>query len=390
MLVASLSTAHYKGTDMRKTVTILLLTWILAPTALAQTVETVLVSPMITDYLALDTATGDLYSTNYQQISRIAPDGTIELLIDALDFVTGLGVSKDGDLYYAETRMGVIYKRAANGIVSVHASGLNDAIGIWMSPEDDGFYTQTYTGGIYFIGFDGAVQTIATGLAERMTDIVLDEAGTMYLAYFDFGRIDKMDPNGTPTEFATIPSWLSYITYANGYLYATGWQSHQLYRIDVATGEVELIAGTGDPGLADGQALTAAQFNVPNGLVPSVTGDTLYISDLRSNALRRVTSITTVALEEDTEAPEGFVLAQNYPNPFNPATAIPYTLRRPSQVTLTVTDLAGRNVATLVSEHQAPGTYSATWDAVGQPSGVYLYRLETESFTQTRRMILVK
>ena len=66
------------------------------------------------------------------------------------------------------------------------------------------------------------------------------------------------------------------------------------------------------------------------------------------------------------------------------------TLNRTSPVTITVTDLMGREVAMLLSETQAPGSYTVTWEARNQPSGVYLYRLQTDRFTQTRKMILLR
>ena len=312
------------------------------------------------------------------------------MLAEGYSLVTGMDVSAAGDLYYNDTVAGIIYKRDTNGVITELVTSLVEPIGLWMSPNDDGFYTQIVSGAIYLIGFDGTVTEIIAGLGGRVTDIALDEAGNFYLAYFDFGLVKKITPDGTVTELATIPGWISYITYANNYIYATGWQSHQVYRIDPVTGEIELIAGTGQPGLVDGDALTTAQFSIPNGILASVTGDTLYVTDFTTHALRRIIGALTVAVEDDIEQPEGFALAQNYPNPFNPVTAIPYTLSRTSHVTITVIDLMGREIATLVSERQAPGAYTVSWDAHHQPSGVYLYRLETESVTQTRRMILLK
>jgi hypothetical protein len=73
--------------------------------------------------------------------------------------------------------------------------------------------------------------------------------------------------------------------------------------------------------------------------------------------------------------PEGFRLLQNYPNPFNPTTAIGYQLSDVSFVTLRVFDILGREVATLVNEVRSPGTHVVRWDASGQASGFYLYRL---------------
>jgi hypothetical protein len=90
-------------------------------------------------------------------------------------------------------------------------------------------------------------------------------------------------------------------------------------------------------------------------------------------------------------------LAQNYPNPFNPLTTITYTVGRfrdwglgASHVTLAVYDLLGREVATLVDERKQPGTYQITFDASQLASGVYVYRLSSPSFEQSRTLLLIK
>jgi len=97
--------------------------------------------------------------------------------------------------------------------------------------------------------------------------------------------------------------------------------------------------------------------------------------------------------------PDQPALYQNYPNPFNPTTTISYSLGGPpseqlsafSDVELSIYNLSGQKVATLVSEKQPAGKYEVHWDASGMASGVYLYRLSTDQgFSQTRKLILLK
>jgi predicted GH43/DUF377 family glycosyl hydrolase len=98
--------------------------------------------------------------------------------------------------------------------------------------------------------------------------------------------------------------------------------------------------------------------------------------------------------------PQTFSLSQNYPNPFNPTTAISYQLSAVSFVSLKVYNVLGQEVATLVNEKRSPGTYTVKFSAEGGSayggdglklaSGVYFYRLQAGSFTQTRKMLLVK
>ena len=92
---------------------------------------------------------------------------------------------------------------------------------------------------------------------------------------------------------------------------------------------------------------------------------------------------------------EGFLLLQNYPNPFNPETEIAYGLAEPSYVRLVVYNVLGQEITTLVEEYEAAGMHTVSWDSKDQrgkdvPAGVYLYRFETDQFTDTKRMLLLK
>jgi hypothetical protein len=89
-------------------------------------------------------------------------------------------------------------------------------------------------------------------------------------------------------------------------------------------------------------------------------------------------------------SPVVYHLSQNYPNPFNPLTTINYQLPVTSDVELSVYNLVGQKVARLVSERQAAGTYRIDWNAGELPSGIYLYKLQAGSFTQIRKMTLIK
>lgn len=88
--------------------------------------------------------------------------------------------------------------------------------------------------------------------------------------------------------------------------------------------------------------------------------------------------------------PTRFELAQNYPNPFNPTTTIRYQLPISTTVKLSVFDMLGRELTTLVNARQPAGTYQVNFNASGLASGVYLYRLTTPEFIETKKMMLVK
>jgi probable HAF family extracellular repeat protein len=90
------------------------------------------------------------------------------------------------------------------------------------------------------------------------------------------------------------------------------------------------------------------------------------------------------------QIPTQFALDQNFPNPFNPRTTITYDLPKTSYVTLTVYDIFGREVATLVDGTQDPGIKSAEWNAAGVASGVYFYKLQAADFVATKKLLLIK
>jgi hypothetical protein len=90
------------------------------------------------------------------------------------------------------------------------------------------------------------------------------------------------------------------------------------------------------------------------------------------------------------EIPQKYSLEQNFPNPFNPVTMMKYNIVKDGFVKVAVYDLLGREINTIVNENQKAGTYTVQFDAAGLPSGVYFYKLITNGFTETRKMMLVK
>lgn len=118
--------------------------------------------------------------------------------------------------------------------------------------------------------------------------------------------------------------------------------------------------------------------NVANGFVYDVS-DNVFTIDIISN------------LGEELEViPTEFNLAQNYPNPFNPTTTIKYAVPKTSLVRITVYDLTGQEVATLVNEVKEVGTYEIKFDARNLASGVYLYRMVADNFTSVRKFNVLK
>jgi len=85
-----------------------------------------------------------------------------------------------------------------------------------------------------------------------------------------------------------------------------------------------------------------------------------------------------------------FFLYQNYPNLFNPTTCIPFSLHQPTMVQLTVFNILGQAICSLISRRMSAGSFVTEWDATSQPSGSYIQRLEAGNADQSGRMILLK
>jgi len=170
----------------------------------------------------------------------------------------------------------------------------------------------------------------------------------------------------------------------------------------VITGSVDfsIVSGGGSATVPPGNT-----HNVVVDFAPANTGDksdTLRIfSDDPDEGTLDVplmgVGIDTISNISDFESkiPRRFELKQNYPNPFNPTTKITYTLPKASLVRLTIYNMLGQEVRSLVNISQAAGSYAVQWNGRHNsgamvPSGIYLYKIEAGEFTQSRKMVLLK
>ncbi|MCW9095377.1 MAG: T9SS type A sorting domain-containing protein [Ignavibacteriaceae bacterium] len=99
---------------------------------------------------------------------------------------------------------------------------------------------------------------------------------------------------------------------------------------------------------------------------------------------------STVGVEEFNSLPLHFKLLQNYPNPFNPVTNIKYEIPDFSFVAIKVYDILGNEIVTMVNEEKAPGNYGIVFNANGLSSGVYFFKINSDHFSDTKKMILMK
>jgi hypothetical protein len=126
--------------------------------------------------------------------------------------------------------------------------------------------------------------------------------------------------------------------------------------------------------------LIAADMN-NDGLTDIATDRAIFINQLTPSG---------IDINPGNPLPKECVLLSNYPNPFNAQTIIQYNLPLSSEITLSIFDILGRKVATLIDEPQIAGHHQVTWNAVDMPSGIYFYRVKAGKYTSINKMLLLK
>jgi hypothetical protein len=175
---------------------------------------------------------------------------------------------------------------------------------------------------------------------------------------------------------------VSYTIDAYGALKIPGGSTQEALRIR----KVDRFSTTTSSGVRVGYMILAK-----NGAsVQFTVADTSAVAGTASVSSIQWTNATPTAVRQVNEAPAMFSLAQNYPNPFNPSTMIRFALPERQAVTLRVYNLLGEEVATIVNGTLAAGEHVAEFSAKGLATGMYLYKLQAGSMTQTKRMLLVR
>lgn len=167
------------------------------------------------------------------------------------------------------------------------------------------------------------------------------------------------------------------------YEQGTGWHGRIKFW-DVATGQlvIDYIDVTNSP---QGGGIRAIAFsNTANNLFAYAVSNRLRVAGTT------LSLVSPTSISGNTEIPSEYSLAQNYPNPFNPETTIRYSIPENVFVSLSLYDISGRMVRTMVNTQQTPGSYTINVNGSALSSGVYYYRLNAGSFTETKKMLLVK
>lgn len=339
-------------------------------------------------------------------IYKLFPDGSMETIATGINAPNGLIIDNEENIYIGAPKEDKIYKLSSDGTLSVHiANILNPNNLIWEHGTNNFIVASYVHSKIFRVTQEGAVDILFEDAPlDGPLGMTYDSNNILYIANFTDGKIFKV-MNEQLEFFAEIPSAdiggliaaIGFIKYIDGYIYATGFGKNKIYRITM-DGTVSSFAGSGFPATNDGSALIA-NFYWPNGITCNETGDTLYISEYNSHAIRMITDFTT-GIDDEQKLPANFTLLQNYPNPFNPSTTITYSLHSDSKISIDVYNSIGENVFTRNFINVKKGTHKFRWNGCSTEgssvsSGIYFYRISGfdingNRFSKSAKMMLMK
>ncbi|MCX6164164.1 MAG: T9SS type A sorting domain-containing protein, partial [Ignavibacteriae bacterium] len=177
----------------------------------------------------------------------------------------------------------------------------------------------------------------------------------------------------------------------NGLYYATA-VSLEVYGTNIIAGTasgVFVSTNNGDLWINKNEG-----FATPPGISTIlIVNNYIFVGPYFESVWRRNLSEVIGIKQNSNNIIEKYSLFQNYPNPFNPITIIKFQINLPERTrftTLKVYNILGKEIATLVNEKLQPGTYEVKFEGTNLPSGVYYYRIETENYSETKKMLMIK
>jgi len=215
----------------------------------------------------------------------------------------------------------------------------------------------------------------------------------------DFDASDRVNLSGLKSDPNTFMPLFSkdFKGADNAGIYPTtdGWHKMKLEAHTITAGKVGFSV------YFDNQLLAGCPIYYENETLNSSGSFGLYSFQMSAAGIAAyfdnivVTQLAPSAVYDNANVPTEFSLLQNYPNPFNPNTTISYNLPKSGLVSLTIHDLLGRELVSLVSSEQSAGQHSVNWNGKNNfgmdvPSGIYLYSLSSGNYQSTMKMILMK
>jgi len=237
--------------------------------------------------------TGNVYSSDFGpflgavqnllpqcKIFKITPAGIVTVFADSIKGASGSHFDKRGNLYQSNIISKEITRITPDGAkTTITADSLFSPVGVIVNDDNSLIVCNCGNNTLRKVNADGtSVLFVKSELLKCPNGITMDNNGQYYVSNFYDSSVVKVTPSGEASVLAKIPGNNNgHLNYYDGYLYVVARAAHQIYKVSM-TGEVELFAGSGKRGRADGDRL-AASFNFPNDLDFSPDGKFLYVNE---------------------------------------------------------------------------------------------------------------
>jgi len=176
------------------------------------------------------------------------------------------------------------------------------------------------------------------------------------------------------------------LTDRSGSSYVTGWADYSFCTIKYSPNGVLSWQRSYNYNGSSSSATSIAFDSIGNVFVSGTSNSNQTGNDIATIKYSQPIGIAQIS----QNIPSDFSLLQNYPNPFNPVTNIKFDIPQRSIVKISIYDILGKDISVLVNEELNPGTFEVNWDASNFPSGVYFYKIVTDDFTESKKMVLIK
>ncbi|HEY5537007.1 MAG TPA: T9SS type A sorting domain-containing protein [Ignavibacteria bacterium] len=269
--------------------------------------------------------------------------------------------------------------------------GCMDGGGLWKSSNNGNNWSRTSIDSIYVYGIEVFGNRVIAGCAGGVW-VSTNNGDNWHQSSLNSGSIRALSSNGT-NLYALTTHGVCYSTNQGENWVQSTLDTGNYYKIHSYNRYV-LVGGLYGLVFSQdyGNTWTNCSQNLSGVYIRSVfiSNDFVYAGAYQNGLWRRPLSELVNVRNITTDIPTLFILDQNYPNPFNPTTTIKFDIPKLSNVKIAVYDVTGKEIEVLVNEQLQAGTYQTNWNATNFSSGVYFYRLQTEDFSETKKLILLK
>lgn len=326
-----------------------------------------------TDVWSLETLDATIFAGTAKGVYRSNDDGlNWETTDQTLDNMGIESLHFNGNHLYAGTSGSGIYRSSNGGSEWFSAnSGITDNYIFKVTSNGPHLYAGT-AGGVFTTKDNDIIwQKISSGFNPHVRALVLNN--DQIFAGGGSGVFRSTDSGASWHNVLADEFIVNFLLYDSN-IFASGWNGVFLSTDNGSTWS----------NISHGLPLNAEVFSL------LVYGTTMYAGVIHNGVWQRSLDeiITSVHSVMTRSVPCEFVLGQNFPNPFNPRTRIVFSLPKKSFVTLTVFDVRGRKIQTLVSDELPAGSFCYDWDGTKLPSGLYIYQVKSDFYVGKRKMIL--